>query len=512
MKEESEFKEWLEQGGATSANGQRTRAYAIRTIEQKLEELGQPFRDLDEAWNEDCFESLQERLRQIHENARSGGQDYRILMPDSENPLGRLSNWRSWLGQYGRFLDGEPPGSGKDADRIRQFVLERHIETARDAGREQTEVLVGEVNGELRLNAAWPNICQALAGRKFQELAQVPPPQRIGANQSSATIFRFDLKDQRIDRSALNELRGRFLAACPDFRSFVDPGTGWAHDERAYKAAASERVLAAVGEGGDDDVLGKAVFEILKGASQGGPLVRWQTEDSIAKHHPDLLGEFHAVIGRLVRSDQPADEILSQAYDALDDLRERGVTLLRYGERMSIPFSALSMVRPSQATPLKIMRMNEAWDKLTGEKLFVEATADMATDYRRFAGVFSELFGVMQDDWQWQPRDWVDLQGFLWIACADPDESVDTSASPGTTDGQEEPMSTSPVNLILYGPPGTGKTYATAGEAVGLCGDPVPEDRQTLMQTYQRLLAEGRIEFVTFHQSMSYEDFVEGRL
>ena len=51
-----------------------------------------------------------------------------------------------------------------------------------------------------------------------------------------------------------------------------------------------------------------------------------------------------------------------------------------------------------------------------GEKLFVEATADMASDYRRFADVFSELFGIMRDDWQWQPQDWLDIQGFLWIA------------------------------------------------------------------------------------------------
>lgn len=71
------------------------------------------------------------------------------------------------------------------------------------------------------------------------------------------------------------------------------------------------------------------------------------------------------------------------------------------------------------------------------------------------------------------------------------------------------------LNTILYGPPGTGKTYNTVNYAVAICDS---EDIETVEQRqysenlrrYNDLKDEGFIEFITFHQSYGYEEFIEG--
>lgn len=79
---------------------------------------------------------------------------------------------------------------------------------------------------------------------------------------------------------------------------------------------------------------------------------------------------------------------------------------------------------------------------------------------------------------------------------------------------KQSKASTANLNRILYGPPGTGKTYSTLNEALSIVD---PEflsqhiaDRRRLKARFDELVTKNRIGLVTFHQSFSYEDFVEG--
>lgn len=67
-------------------------------------------------------------------------------------------------------------------------------------------------------------------------------------------------------------------------------------------------------------------------------------------------------------------------------------------------------------------------------------------------------------------------------------------------------------NLILTGAPGTGKTYKTAEIAVALIdgSNKLPSKRVDLMKRYKELINAKQIAFTTFHQSLDYEEFIEG--
>lgn len=109
-------------------------------------------------------------------------------------------------------------------------------------------------------------------------------------------------------------------------------------------------------------------------------------------------------------------------------------------------------------------------------------------------------------------KDFFEFSRQLWNAYSNPDDAVEVSQTEENDDEE--------LNQILFGPPGTGKTFHTINEAIKIA-DPefyklYANDRDKLKERFKLLLINpkeennGQIAFTTFHQSFSYEDFVEG--
>lgn len=134
----------------------------------------------------------------------------------------------------------------------------------------------------------------------------------------------------------------------------------------------------------------------------------------------------------------------------------------------------------------------------------------------RFNRYFSDRGVQAEDEIQIQP----DEEGVYLITHLPkgPRAPAATPAALSGSGGQTDETTSEPnpvtVNKILFGPPGTGKTHGTINEALRIL-DPAflasqASNRAELKGRFDALSKAGRIRFVTFHQSFSYEDFVEG--
>ena len=101
---------------------------------------------------------------------------------------------------------------------------------------------------------------------------------------------------------------------------------------------------------------------------------------------------------------------------------------------------------------------------------------------------------------------------YIWIIRNELSDALKESgilSEPDHTVKKEEPCIYG-LNTIFYGPPGTGKTYRTMRAAVEIIDGSSDDDFEEVRRRYDELFEEGRIRFVTFHQSYGYEEFIEG--
>lgn len=112
--------------------------------------------------------------------------------------------------------------------------------------------------------------------------------------------------------------------------------------------------------------------------------------------------------------------------------------------------------------------------KKIGEKPLGYGKPLTTGEYQRVLAIMNDIKAALSE---WQPRDMIDIQSFYWVVTK-----------------YDQTTSDLPLNLIYYGPPGTGKTYTLENELFEIFTDK----------------NEKRYEFITFHQSYSYEEFVEG--
>jgi 5-methylcytosine-specific restriction protein B len=98
-------------------------------------------------------------------------------------------------------------------------------------------------------------------------------------------------------------------------------------------------------------------------------------------------------------------------------------------------------------------------------------------------------------------------QGIASVVAETPSKPVEL---PISSRNPSPVMKTQPLNQILYGPPGTGKTFATIDRALAILAPEFTGTREQKKAEFDRFVGTEQIKFVTFHQSFSYEDFVEG--
>lgn len=83
------------------------------------------------------------------------------------------------------------PPQGGQADAIRQYAMDNHVLPWRESKADVLTIRAGDLEREMGLRNATPNVCSALEGRKFLALANLALVRRDGPRRSTTTTYHY---------------------------------------------------------------------------------------------------------------------------------------------------------------------------------------------------------------------------------------------------------------------------------------------------------------------------------
>lgn len=253
------------------------------------------------------------------------------------------------------------------------------------------------------------------------------------------------------------------------------------------------------------------LFDISMGATYGNNFHVWQPQDEKKEHREHIVYQYENKYAWQKSFGQTFDE----AFETVKQRVQAVVEFVRNGQ-----FIEIEKIELNDALKWKIAFVYQDFAKHQVYPFFSKE------DLKRLGYksiVNSSSFSYMAA-YEWlevdrQGKDYFEYvkQLNLRILEARMNEMGKKIAKKNNTEeGQQDMNKTDHVlNRILFGAAGTGKTYHTINHALSILDNKSleeleKEERAKLKVDFDRYVEQGRIKFVTFHQSFSYEDFVEG--
>ena len=225
-------------------------------------------------------------------------------------------------------------------------------------------------------------------------------------------------------------------------------------------------------------------------------IVDWRNHSRLVEWIDGNVDEARGALSELWSEDDrtPGDRVRSFDGSLPESVMSRGAT----GTRLNFASYFMMGIDPQRFPPYRQGRFQDTYRRLGYPQ---SSSADAGGEYEHALGFLDRLLDEARRRDMARPSTRLDAQSVIWkLHRVPPPDPVRPEHA---------------LNTILYGPPGTGKTWHTVTRAVAVVesrevGEVAQEDRATAKRRFDEHSDAGLIEMVTFHQNITYEDFVEG--